>query len=568
MTTNFGKYKLVAELGQGGMADVILALAQGPVGFSKLVVIKRLREHLAEDPEFVTMLLDEARLAARLNHPNIVQTSEVGEIDGRFYLCMEYLEGQPLARIYRRAQRQNEDVPLAVSIRVICDVLAGLHYAHELADYDGTSLGIVHRDVTPSNVFVTYEGQVKVVDFGIAKAARRSTETRTGVVKGKMKYMPPEQAMGVSVDRRADVFAVGVMLWEAATKARMWEGVDEVVILSKLIAGQVPTSARERNPEVPEELDAICRKALAIDPGARYASAVAMQTDLEAFEASLGTVSPREVGQRVGALFAKERDQFARIVEEQLAKIAAQPSGDSLELQDGVAISQAGPSLRMPYSDPGSGSGTRGRTLTDASPGETGAPDDELASASVRVARKRGAPRRSMLGVGTIVVATAAMLTWLVVRRPGGDASGHDTKPQSVTSASSAAAEPTAIPGARVRLTLRAVPPTARFSIDGGAWLENPHAGDVALDMGIHRIRIEAPGHQPRTVSVSFAKDVVLDVTLDEDGSESPAEEPKDDPDAVAASPPRPRVVPTGDPATAPKRPVRELLDEDPWGDQ
>src|SRR4029434_2518359 len=150
----------------------------------------------------------------------------------------------------------------AMEMCILAEVLAGLHYAHELTDYDGAPLGIVHRDCTPTNIFFTYEGVVKVVDFGIAKATGRTTETRTGVVKGKTTYMPPEQALGLDVDRRADVFSVGVMLWEAATGQRMWKGMEDVVILARLINGEIPTSPREVNPDVPEAIDAICRRAL------------------------------------------------------------------------------------------------------------------------------------------------------------------------------------------------------------------------------------------------------------------------------------------------------------------
>ena len=180
-STAFGKYSLIAELGHGGMADVFLAVQQGQAGFNKLVVIKRLRETFADDPEFVAMLLDEARLAARLNHPNVVQTNEVGQVGRHHFIAMEYLEGQPLHRINHRSAKKG-GVPLVYQARICADVLAGLHHAHELQEFDGTPLGVVHRDVTPHNIFLTYSGQVKVVDFGIAKAVGRSAETRTGVV--------------------------------------------------------------------------------------------------------------------------------------------------------------------------------------------------------------------------------------------------------------------------------------------------------------------------------------------------------------------------------------------------
>ena len=241
---SFGKYRLIAELGHGGMADVFLAVQAGPAGsnFRKLSVIKRLRQNLVEEPEFVEMLIDEARIAARLNHPNVVQTNEVGEFGTQYFIAMEYLDGQPLHRIQRRsAQRVKDGKPPALrpehQIVILMDALAGLHHAHELADYDGSPLQIVHRDVTPQNIFVTYEGQVKVVDFGIAKAAGRASETRQGVVKGKIRYMAPEQAIGGTVDCRADTFAMGILLWEVVTGQRLWKDFDDLEIVRQLIEG-------------------------------------------------------------------------------------------------------------------------------------------------------------------------------------------------------------------------------------------------------------------------------------------------------------------------------------------
>src|ERR1700722_16531169 len=174
--STLGKYRLIAELGHGGMAEGYLAVAGGPAGFNKLVVIKQIRPQLAEDPEFLGMFLDEARLAARLSHPHVVQTNEVGQEGERYFIAMEYLEGQPLNRIVHRLQKSG-GLPLALHLKIVGDALLGLHHAHELVDYDGTPLSVVHRDVTSHNVFVTYDGQVKVVDFGIAKALNSSTET-------------------------------------------------------------------------------------------------------------------------------------------------------------------------------------------------------------------------------------------------------------------------------------------------------------------------------------------------------------------------------------------------------
>ena len=215
----FAGYTLVAKLGQGGMAEVYLALAPGPQGFQKLVVVKRLHMNMEDEPMLVAMFLDEARIAARLAHPNVVQTNDVGEHEGSHFIAMEYLEGQPFDRILKHAVRDGERLPMRLAARIIADALDGLHYAHEACDYDGTPLGVVHRDVSPHNLFVTYDGVVKLLDFGIAKATTQVVETRTGLVKGKFAYMAPEQARSAPADRRADVFAMGVVLWESIAGA-------------------------------------------------------------------------------------------------------------------------------------------------------------------------------------------------------------------------------------------------------------------------------------------------------------------------------------------------------------
>jgi len=264
------------------MADVYLALVEGPTGwgFTKLAVIKRLRSNLAEDPEFVTMLIDEARITSRLNHPNVVQLLEVGAEDEEYFLAMEYLAGQPMHRIERRAERANKKLSTTARVGVLLDVLSGLHHAHELADFDGSPLNIVHRDVTPHNIFMTYDGQVKVMDFGIAKAAGRAQETQFGVVKGKVRYMSPEQAMGQALDRRADLFAVGILLWDILAGRRLWADVEELAIVQSLIGRRYERSPRAVNPEVPVALDAIVQKALAPNLEDRYRTALEMHDAL------------------------------------------------------------------------------------------------------------------------------------------------------------------------------------------------------------------------------------------------------------------------------------------------
>jgi serine/threonine-protein kinase len=276
------------------MANVYLAAVQGSLGFSKLVVIKKARPELTQDPEFVAMFLDEARLAARLNHPNVVQTLEVGQDGDTYFLAMEYLDGQTLSRLRAHAWA-NFTLPLQV--RVLADALAGLHHAHEARDFDGTPLEVVHRDATPQNIFVTFNGVVKVVDFGIAKAIDSSSETRAGVIKGKVTYMAPEQVLGQRVDRRADIFAVGIMLWESIAGRRIWKGTPEMGILDALTRGRIP-SIREAAPDAPEVLARACELALAVEREDRYATALEMQEALLGFlDGPEGTgASARAVG--------------------------------------------------------------------------------------------------------------------------------------------------------------------------------------------------------------------------------------------------------------------------------
>jgi serine/threonine protein kinase len=305
------------------MSEVYLAVARGPAGFNKLVVIKRLLSGLVAEAHFLDMFLDEARLAARLNHPNIVQTNEVGFADEKYFIAMEYLDGQPLLKLVQRVLP--EPLAVHVALAIGAKICAGLHYAHTLADFGGSPLGIVHRDVSPHNIFVTYNGQVKIVDFGIAKAASRTTETETGILKGKIAYMSPEHIGGVELDGRSDLFSLGVVLYEALSGQRMWGSpTRDVNIVKRLVQGDVPCSPRALVPSIPEDVDRIVQKALAVDREQRYESALDMQADLEAAMARLPTrASEREIGELIANLFAEERQTIAGVVEKQIALLDA-----------------------------------------------------------------------------------------------------------------------------------------------------------------------------------------------------------------------------------------------------
>ncbi len=309
--------RFLLELGRGGMGVVYLALAQGPAGFQKLKVVKRLRADLAADERALEMFLDEARLAARLQHPNIVQTNEVGFDGKHYYLEMEYLEGQSYDALIRLAKRKS-GVPLEVSCWILTEVLAGLEHAHELVDLGGKRLDIVHRDVSPHNVMVTYDGTVKLLDFGIAKAADSQSETQTGAVKGKITYMAPEQATRKPTDRRADLFAVGVMLWQALTGERMWGEANDFEIFVKLGAGEPIPSARTVNPGAPAELDAIATRALCFDREARFASAAEMRAAIEHWLDGREKANGRAAAALMEEVFSEQRKAVRAEIEAQI----------------------------------------------------------------------------------------------------------------------------------------------------------------------------------------------------------------------------------------------------------
>jgi len=364
-TTAFGKYQLFASLGRGGMADVFLSVARGQMGFNKLAVIKRLRQALAEEPAFRNMFLDEARLAARLSHPNIVHTYEVGEQNGVYFIAMEYLEGQSLNKVLKEALRRKEGIEPEVGARIIADALGGLAYAHGLADYDGRPLGIIHRDVSPHNIFVTYDGHTKLVDFGIAKAALSSTETEVGVLKGKVAYMSPEQAMGGRIDQRADLFAMGIVLWELLARQRLMTGESAANTLHKLMNEQIPRVSSVV-PGIDPELEAICGKALEKDPQYRWQSAAEMRDALEAWLRSNPLQARQEeVSRKMLHLFGTVREEVQRQVQRHMASITTATNtqelqaltAESLHRMEQSGANVSGQLLRLGNNGSGSGSG-------------------------------------------------------------------------------------------------------------------------------------------------------------------------------------------------------------------
>ncbi len=281
----FGKYTLLRALASGGMAKVYLAIQRAVAGFEKLVVIKRILPELSRDQAFVEMLLTEARTAATLNHPNVVQTFDVGEVGGTYYIAMEHINGEDIRSIVRAMKRAAvTEFPLEHTLSIMLGVCGGLAYAHEKRDLEGNALNIVHRDISPQNVLITFTGDVKIVDFGIAKSTEAAVieSTQAGQLKGKVPYMSPEQAAGKDIDHRSDIFAVGIMLFELTTGRRLFKAKSEFETLKLICEREYPRPSQIRA-GYPAALETIVMRALAKDPADRYQNARDMQADLESF---------------------------------------------------------------------------------------------------------------------------------------------------------------------------------------------------------------------------------------------------------------------------------------------
>ncbi|WP_437951663.1 serine/threonine-protein kinase [Sorangium sp. So ce296] len=299
-----GRYRVVDEIGVGGMASVHLARMDGPGGFQKWVAIKRIHPHLVEDDQFVDMFLDEARIAAGINHANVAQVFDLGKDDNTYWIAMEYLHGEPLREVMRRAEERRLRISPELAARICSDAAEGLHAAHELRGKNGQLLGLVHRDVTPHNLFLTYDGYTKVVDFGIAKVADRLSSTRAGTLKGKLAYMSPEQVRGNEVDRTTDVFALGVVLWELTTNQRLFRMDTDLDTLEKVQACVVPPPSTIV-PDYPIELESVVMKALAKHRQDRFQTAREFSRALQNFLMRSGIfVGSEEVAQFVQQVFA------------------------------------------------------------------------------------------------------------------------------------------------------------------------------------------------------------------------------------------------------------------------
>ena len=514
------------------MGDVYLALHVGPGGVAKIVVVKELRVDFASADSARQMFLNEARIATRLNHPNIVQTMEVIEEQEDLYIVMESLDGQPLSRLLKTSH--SATLTQAARIRILVKALEGLHYVHELEDYDGRPLGAVHRDVSPQNIIVTYNGHVKLVDFGVAKASDATTMTASGVFKGKARYASPEQALCAKVDRRADIFAVGTILWEMLAGKRMWAGHTDATVLFALASGKLP-SLREAWPEVPPVLEAICAKALATDVNARYATALEFRHALVEYlrtkhepEVDLSTLLLNEFGGDRQKLHTLIDGQVRSLREQSTGTITARPPS-----QTGSA----------PLSER---SFTRGALAVEP-----------MSQMDVSPGRSKARRRMAFAGIAAALAATAGV----ALLGPGRLANAPATAPLSADTT--------------VHLSLRASPPSVRILLDGVPVSANPYEADVPRGDSKHHVSIRADGFEARELDVAFSRDVTLNESLSPTAplaSNTPAPPPASDPTVSVGNVSNAwvrRSVPAATPPTRGPRkgsaPQRQIDEEDPY---
>ena len=277
----FGKYQLLDKIAEGGMAELFRAKLTGAQGFEKLIAIKRILPNLSGEENLLSAFIDEAKLAALLHHENIIQIYDFGSMDDQYFIAMEYLFGKDLRAISRTVRKKDQELGLENILYIICRICAGLDYSHNLKDLQGKALSIIHRDINPQNILITYEGQVKIIDFGIAKAASHNTKTRENLIKGKLAYMSPEQANGQAIDHRSDIFSTGIILYELLADRRMFQG--ETMHVLSLVREAQYDPPEEVIPNLPPKLNAILRRALAKDPDERFRYAGEMLADIEEF---------------------------------------------------------------------------------------------------------------------------------------------------------------------------------------------------------------------------------------------------------------------------------------------
>ena len=499
MTTKLGKYTLIKKLAVGGMAEVFLARADGPMGFAKKCVVKRILPHFNDDPRFIEMFLGEARLAAELNHPNLVQIFDFGQHDGQYYLAMEFIDGANLRVLNQAARKLSGPMSFALSARMIALAAEGLHFAHELRDEHGHLVNLVHRDISPDNILVSRNGAVKVVDFGIAKASTQPHLTKSGMIKGKLAYMPPEQLAREPLDRRADLFALGIVFYELVTGGMPFDATSEVSIIQAIMSQKPLEKPTVYRPDCPPELEAIVSKCLEKDKEKRYQSCVELQADLETFIRSTGeTAGTREIAALVEA---------TRV-----------PDVENAVSNSGVGSAERPPPPSAP------------RPMAT----ETGSGMSKTALRSVESAAVQRSKAPLFVGLGVVLTAVLGLVGWLVLKpTPIPEVTVVDsgvTAPVVTVVDAGVAAPIAAVLDAGAEETeldagLTVVPSTIdpvepltaksgrlelRIRPYATVYLDDRKLGDTPLPV----ITLPVGKHKLRLVNPAFAKDVELNITI------------------------------------------------------
>jgi serine/threonine-protein kinase len=393
MSDSQQRYRVIEKLESGGMAEVFRAESEGLQGFRKQVAIKRVLPHLSSKKKFISMFLDEARLSAQLSHSNCVQVFDIGVGDAAFFIVMEFVDGANLKAIIEHLRKSGKDFPVEAAVYICLEICKGLVYAHELTDSSGVPLHIVHRDMSPPNVLITKHGEIKIVDFGLAKANTQLEKSEPGIIKGKFSYLSPEAAMGQEVDLRTDVFAVGIILWELLAGQRLFLGDTDFQTVKKVQAAAVP-SISAINKKVPAELEKIINKALARDPAHRYLDARSLGTELSNFLFRFGKpVSTFEIGPLVQGVM-KERQRSRPAQASIIDKLIEEALFEFTSLTDDKAAPAAGAKpLEVSVARPGfdTGEANKGSYVDVGSwMDEIGGPKAATAAAEFRAALPSG----------------------------------------------------------------------------------------------------------------------------------------------------------------------------------
>ncbi len=541
----FGQYEIIERIASGGMAELYKARRTGVEGFQKIVAIKKILPHIADDEEFVTMFADEAKLAAQLNHPNIIHIYDLGKIQaGGYFIAMEHVDGRDLRSIEQSAREHSQALPVPLAVYVASKVASALDYAHRRRDAEGHELNIVHRDVSPQNILISYEGDIKLCDFGIAKAASKASKTQSGALKGKIQYMSPEQAWGKPIDRRSDLFSLGVVLHELLTGERLFRGDTDISILERVRSADVTPPSRT-NPEVPQKLDAVVLRALAKDPDDRYANASDMLRELESVlysytpapgSADVAIYLHRLQAEETAVADAKAREAAAQAESEEAQEPARKRKSKSVPIPRRAASTP-----RVAPTAPGAGaehsasSPEAARARREAPPPPARDVFGSLEARSAEAETKSRTPLYAAIGIAA--AALAGFAVWRMTR----PATSAVPAPAAVVTPAAAPAPTEVVPSESLTPVAPAVPPQAA-QID-------PKAVEAEVQRQVAAKRREL---EKAAAAAKVATEAVVLAEPTAEPSPVPTEpEPTAVPTAVPTRP-EPTAVPTELPMLAP----------------